>query len=66
VKYVDSTEDAIIQTVRTHQHNIKSALLDSYTPQDRSTERNKTHKGEHSRENKRKMARDENTWKTSM
>jgi len=30
-----------------------SSVTDSYTPQDRITERNKTHKGEHSRENER-------------
>ena len=27
VEYVDSKEDPLIQTVRTHQHNINSALL---------------------------------------
>ena len=27
VKYVDRKEDLLIQTVRTHQHNISSAVL---------------------------------------
>ena len=27
VKYVDRKEDLLIQTVRTHQHNINSAVL---------------------------------------
>jgi hypothetical protein len=27
VEYVESTEDSLIQIVRTHQHNINSALL---------------------------------------
>jgi len=36
------------------------------TPQDRSTERNKTNKGQHSRDNKRKMVREKNTWTIAM
>jgi hypothetical protein len=31
-------------------------------PQDRSTERNKKNEGQHSGENKRKMAREEDAW----
>ena len=31
-------------------------------PQDRSTERNKKNGGQHSEENKRKMAREEDAW----
>jgi len=31
-------------------------------PQDRRTERNKKNEGQHSRENKRKIAREEDTW----
>ena len=31
VEYKDSTEDALIQTVRSHQHIIKSALLQTAT-----------------------------------
>ena len=39
-------ENPLIQTVGTHTHKINSAVLqDSWTPQDRITERYKTNKG---------------------
>ena len=67
VEYVDRREDPPIQTVRMHQHNINSTVLqtDSQMPQDSSTERNMTNKGQHSRKNKRKMAREGDTWITA-
>jgi hypothetical protein len=43
VDYVDRKEDPLLQTVRTHQRNIKSAMLQ--TPQHRRTEGKKTNKG---------------------
>jgi hypothetical protein len=45
------------------QHQL-SSVTDSYSwmPEDRSTERNKINKGQQSRENNRKMAREEDTW----
>ena len=58
MEYVDRKEDPLIQVVRTHQHN---TVTDSWMPQGTSTGRNK-HKGEHSGENKRKMAREEDAW----
>ena len=60
MEYVDRKEDPLIQVVRTHQHNSDSAVLQ--TPEDRSTERNKKNEGQHSGENKRKMAREEDAW----
>ena len=39
------------------QHQLSSAT-DSQTPQDRDTQRNKGNKGQHSRENERKMAKE--------
>jgi len=35
-------------------------------PEDRSTERNKKNEGQHSGENKRKMAREEDAWTIAM
>ena len=63
LEFVDRKEDPLIQVVRTHQHNSDSAVLQ--TPEDRSTERNKKNEGQHSGENKRKMAREEDAWTTA-
>jgi len=43
------------------QHQL-SSVADSWTPQDRCTERNKKNEGQHSGENKRKMTREEDAW----
>jgi hypothetical protein len=43
------------------QHQL-SSVTDSQMPQDRSTDRNKTNKGEHRRENKKKIVRKEDVW----
>ena len=60
VEYVEGRkEDPPIQVVRTHQHNTDSALLE--TARCRKTETNKN-EGQHSGENKRKMAREEDAW----
>jgi len=58
VEYADRKEDPLIQVVRTHQQNTDSAVLQAA----RSTERNKKNEGQHSGENKRKMARQEDEW----
>jgi len=63
VEYVDRKEDPLIQVVRTHQHNTDSAVLQTArylkTEVQRETKKNE---GEHSGENKRKMAREEDAW----
>ena len=56
MEYVDRKEDPLIQVVKTHQ---LSSATDRQTSQDRNIERNKDNKGQHSRENERKMAREE-------
>jgi hypothetical protein len=58
VEYIDSKEDPLIQPVKMHQHIINSAELQT----DSSTERKRTNKGQHSRENKRNMAREAGAW----
>ena len=64
VEYVDRKEDPLVHIVRMHQHNINLAVLQTARclKTERSTERNKTNKGQHSRENKRKMAWKEDEW----
>ena len=64
MEYVERKEDALIQTVRTQTQHQLSSVTDSYTPQDK-VRKGTRYKGEHSRENKRKMARDENTRTTA-
>ena len=46
----------------TPTQNRLSSVTDSQMPQDRSTERNKKYEGQHSGENKRKMAGEEDAW----
>jgi hypothetical protein len=58
VEYIGSKEDPLIQAVRTHHHSINSALLQAARRLKTIIERNKTNNGQHSRENKRKMARE--------
>ena len=43
------------------QHRF-SSVTDGQMPEDRSTERKKKNEGQHSGENKRKMAREEDAW----
>ena len=62
VEYVYRKKDPLIQVVRTHQHNTDSAVLQTARYLDRSTERNKKNEGQHSGENKRKMAQEEDAW----
>jgi Ni/Co efflux regulator RcnB len=76
---VDSTEDPLMRIVRMHQNNTKSATgqtdrqTDRQTDmhagrqksQDRTAERNKTDKGEHSRQEKIKVAGEKHAWKMS-
>jgi len=57
MEYVDSKEHPLLQIVRTHQHNKFNSVTDSYEPQQRTTDRNKTNKGRHKREDK-SMARE--------
>ena len=54
---VDSKEDPLIQTVRTHQHNIPQTKqwYRQLEPQEGIAVRNKTIEGEHSKDDKRKM-----------
>jgi hypothetical protein len=68
VEYVDRKEDPLIQVVRTHQHNNDSAVLQTArrlkTEVQRETK--KKNKGQHRRENKRKMTREEDAWTIGM
>ena len=63
VEYIDRKEDPLIQVVRTHQYNTDSAVLQTAryfkTEVQRETTKNE---GQHSGENKRKMAREEDAW----
>ena len=43
------------------QHRL-SSVTDGQMPENRSIERNKKNEGQHSGENKRKMAREEDAW----
>ena len=54
--------DALIQTVRTHQHNINSAVLQTAGRLKISILRNKDNKGQHRREDNIYMAREEDAW----
>jgi hypothetical protein len=58
VEYVERKVEPLIQVVRTHQHNTDSAVLQRA----RCLRRNKKYEGQHSGENKRKMAREEDAW----
>ena len=64
MEYADRKEDPLIQTVRTHQQ--PNNVTDSWTFQDRITGSNKTNKGQNIREDKRKLASEEDAWKISM
>jgi hypothetical protein len=61
VKYVNSKEDPLIQTVRMHQHNINSATL-----QTARCLKTKIHRGtrqiKDSIEDNREMVREEGAW----
>jgi hypothetical protein len=63
VEYVDRKEDPLIQVVGTHQHNTDSAVLQTARCLKTNIQReNKKNEGQHSGENKRKMAREEDAW----
>jgi hypothetical protein len=57
MEYEDIKEDQQIQTVRTYQHSTSSTMLQlAKKPQERITGRNERNRGQHSTEDKRKMA----------
>jgi hypothetical protein len=61
----DSKEDQQIQNVRKNQHSTSSTMLRiGKKPQYRITGRNNRNRGQHSREDKRKMAREGDAWTT--
>ena len=62
VEYVDRKEDPLTQTVSMHQHNINSAILKTARCLKTAVGRNKTNEGQHRRENKRKMVREDDAW----
>jgi hypothetical protein len=62
VEYVDRKEDPLIQVLRTQQHNTDSAVLQTARYLKTEVQRNKKNEGQHSGENKRKMAREEDAW----
>jgi len=51
-----------IQTVRMHLHCTNSATTQRTRSLKRITRRNMANKGQHSKEDKRKMAREEDAW----
>ena len=60
MEYVDRKEDPLMQIVRTHQHNINSAVLQTARRLKIEIHREtRAIKGQHSRENERKMAKEE-------
>ena len=61
MEYVDRKEDPLIKVVRTHQHNTNSAVLQTARCLKAEVQK-ETKIKEHSRENKRKMAREEDAW----
>jgi hypothetical protein len=65
MEYKDIKEDQQIQTVRTNQHSTISAMVRiAKKPQYRITGRNKRNRRQHSREEKRRMARERDAWAT--
>jgi hypothetical protein len=61
VKYVNNKEDPLIQTVRMHQHNINSAMLQ--TARHFKTDLHKgTRQIQDSKEDNREMVREEGAW----
>ena len=63
VEYVERKEDSLLQVVRTHQNNTDSAVLQTARCLKTNIQReNKKNEGQHSGENKRKMAREEDAW----
>jgi hypothetical protein len=66
IKYVNSTEDPLTQMVRMHQNNTNSAMVRTARSLKRELQRGtKTNKGQHSREDKRKMAGEKDAWTIS-
>ena len=61
MEYVERKEDPLIEVVRTHQNNTNSAVLQTARCLKAEVQR-ETKKREHSGENKRKMAREEDAW----
>jgi hypothetical protein len=59
VEYIDRKEDPLIQVVRTHQYNTSLAVLQTARYLKTEVQRETRKKeGQHSGENKRKMARE--------
>jgi iron-sulfur cluster repair protein YtfE (RIC family) len=65
MEYVDSTEDPLIQIVRTHQNNTKSATVLTASSLGTELQKGTRHKGQHSREGKRKMVGENVAWTIS-
>ena len=61
MEYVDTKEDPLIQVVRTHQNNTDSAVLQMARCLKAELQR-ETKIREHTGENKRKMAQEEDAW----
>jgi hypothetical protein len=67
MEYEDNKEDQQIRTVRTNQHSTSSTQLQiAKKPQYRITGKNKRNRGQHNKEEKRKMAREKDAWTTVM
>jgi hypothetical protein len=65
VEYVESNKNPLILFEGTKTGSTQPRYRQQM-PQDRITKRNKTNKGQHGREDKRKMKRKENTWTIPM
>jgi hypothetical protein len=67
MEYEDIKEDQQIRTVRMNPRSTSSTMLQiAKKPQERIRGRNKRNRGRHIREDKRKMAREENAWTAVM
>jgi hypothetical protein len=62
VEYVDRKKDPLTKIVRTHQHSFNSAMLQTARRLKTENREEQDKYGQHSRENKRKMAREGNAW----
>jgi hypothetical protein len=64
VEYVDRKEGPLKQTVRTHQHNISSAVLQTARRLKTESQRGARQIKDSITENKRKVAKEEGAWTT--
>jgi hypothetical protein len=64
-EYVEHTEDPLMQTVRTHQHNKRSTLFHTVTNLQKSLQSDEKNKNHNSQEPEGKMGNKKAAWKVS-